>query len=294
MTRLLILGAAGMLGHKLWQTAAPRGDAWATLRRRPAHAGAARLFDEGRVLQGVDIGRLETVTQALDHVQPTVVVNCVGIIKQLAAAKDPVASIAVNALFPHQLAQICGARGIRLLHISTDCVFVGTRGGYREEDVTDATDLYGRTKALGEVTGPGCVTLRTSIIGRELAGASGLVEWFLRRRGGYADGYSGAIFSGVTTIELSRLVLEVIDRHPALTGLYHVSAAPIAKFDLLSLLNDAFNAGVALTARDEPKIDRSLDSQRFRDATGYRPPTWGAMVRELASDPTPYDRWRQQ
>ena len=294
MTRLLILGAGGMLGHKLWQTAATSGDAWATIRTCPPGARGTGLFEHPQVIQGVDVTRLPTVQHLLDRLKPAVVVNCVGVIKQLAAAKDPVTSIGVNALFPHQLAELCRARGIRLAHISTDCVFAGTRGGYREDDVTDAMDLYGRTKALGEVTGPGCITLRTSIIGRELTGASGLVEWFLTKRGGSADGYRGAIFSGFTTIELSRIVLEVIERHPTLTGLYHVSAVPIAKFDLLSLLNEAFSAGVAITPRDEPRIDRSLDSQRFRDATGYQPPSWGAMVQELASDPTPYERWRQQ
>lgn len=291
--RLLVLGAGGMLGHKLWQMAATSADAWATLRHSPPDGGGASLFEDRRVLQGVDVTRLDTVEQALAHVQPTAVVNCIGVVKQLAAAKDPVTSIGVNALFPHQLARLCGARGVRLVHISTDCVFAGTRGGYREDDVTDASDLYGKTKALGEVTGPGCLTLRTSIIGRELSGTSGLVEWFLTRGGGRADGYRRAVFSGVTTLELSRIVLDVVHRHGDLTGLYHVSSAPIGKLDLLTLLNDAFRAGVTIVPRDEPVIDRSLDSMRFREATGYRPPAWGEMVQELVSDPTPYERWRE-
>jgi len=294
VTRLLVLGAGGMLGHKLWQTAATSGDAWATMRTCPPGVAATGLFEHPQVLQGVDVTRLHTMQHILDRVKPAAVVNCVGVIKQIAAGKDPVTSIGVNALFPHQLARLCGDRGIRVVHISTDCVFAGTQGGYREEDVADAGDLYGRTKLLGELAGPGCITLRTSLIGRELGGASGLVEWFLTQRGGQADGYRRAVFSGFTTVELSRIILDVVDRHRDLTGLYHVSAAPIGKFDLLSLLNDAFNAGVAITPRDEPRIDRSLDSSRFREATGYRPPAWKDMVQELASDPTPYDRWREQ
>ena len=294
MTRLLILGAGGMLGHKLWQTAATSGDAWATMRTCPPGVAATGLFDHLQVVQGVDVTRLDTVQHVLDHVKPAAVVNCVGVIKQIAAAKDPITSIGVNALFPHQLARLCGDRGIRVVHISTDCVFAGTQGGYREDDAPDAGDLYGRTKLLGELAGPDGLTLRTSMIGRELSGASGLVEWFLTRRGGQADGYRRALFSGFTTLELSRIILDVVNRHRDLTGLYHVSAAPIGKLDLLTLLNEAFHAEVAIAPRDEPVIDRSLDSTRFREATGYRPPAWKEMVQELASDPTPYDRWREQ
>jgi dTDP-4-dehydrorhamnose reductase len=291
--RLLVLGAGGMLGHKLWDTAARSGEAWATIRSRP-RGPRGDFFDHPLVLQGVDVTRLHTMQHILDRVKPTAVVNCVGVVKQIDAGKDPITSIGVNALLPHQLARICGDRDIRLVHISTDCVFAGTKGGYRENDVADAGDLYGRTKLLGEIAGPGCLTLRTSMIGRELGSASGLVEWFLARRGGQADGYRRAVFSGFTTLELSRIILDVINRHPDLTGLYHVSAAPIDKLDLLTLLNDAFHTEVAIAPRDEPVIDRSLDSTRFREATGYRPPAWKDMVQELASDPTPYDRWREQ
>ena len=221
----------------------------------------------------MDVGRLETVSSRSTVYKPTVVVNCVGIIKQLAAAKDPVASIAVNALFPHQLARAVRARGIRLLHISTDCVFAGTRGGYREEDVTDAMDLYGRTKALGEVTGPGCVTLRTSIIGRELAGASGLVEWFLAQRGGSADGYSGAIFSGFTTIELSSAGPRGDRPPPGPDGPVSCLGGADCKVRPPQLAERRVQCGRrSLRPETSPRLTGALDSQRFRDATGYRPP----------------------
>jgi dTDP-4-dehydrorhamnose reductase len=220
------------------------------------------------------------------------VVNCVGVVKQLAAAKDPVESIAINALHPQVLARACVARGIRFVHISTDCVFDGARGSYREDDVPNATDLYGRSKALGEVDGPGCLTLRTSMIGRELSGTSGLVEWFLTRRGDTADGYAKAVFSGFTTAALASLILQVVTNHAGLEGLYHVSAAPIDKLQLLTRLNRAYGASVVIRPRDQPVIDRSLDSTRFRDATGYTPPTWEAMIAALAADPTPYEALR--
>ena len=282
-----------MLGHKLWQVAHPHLDTWATVRALTPMLAAIGLGDPARTITGVDARQPSTIDAALDRAAPDAVVNCIGIVKQLAAAKDPVESIAINALHPHLVARACGSRGIRLVHISTDCVFDGTRGAYREADRPDASDLYGRSKALGEVTAPGCLTLRTSIIGRELSGASGLVEWFLSRRGAGADGFTRAVFSGFTTAALSALILRVLDRHPTLEGLYHASAAPIDKDTLLRMLNQAFAAGVTITARDEPRIDRSLDSTRFREATGITPPSWPEMIGELAGDRTPYDQVRR-
>ena len=223
MTKLLIVGGAGMLGHKLWQTARTHLETWATVRTVSPALEALGVVDE-RTVTGVDVNRFETLEAALDRVSPDVVVNCVGVIKQLAAAKDPIASISINALYPHLLARAARARGARVIHISTDCVFDGVAGGYTEATLTNATDLYGRSKALGEIGGPGALTVRTSIIGRELSGTSGLVEWFLSRRGGTADGYRGAVFSGFTTAALAAILLRVIAEQPALEGLYHVSA----------------------------------------------------------------------
>jgi dTDP-4-dehydrorhamnose reductase len=292
MTRLLIVGGAGMLGHKLWQVARDQVETWATVRAATPALEALGVLD-ARTITGVDVTRFETLEAALDRARPDVVVNCVGVVKQLAAAKDPIPSIGINALHPHLLARAGRARGARVVHISTDCVFDGAAGGYTEADVTNATDLYGRTKAMGELTGPGTLTVRTSIIGRELAGTAGLVEWFLSRRGGAADGYRGAVFSGFTTAALAAILLRVIADQPALEGLYHVSAPAIDKLALLGRLNAAFEAGVTITPRDEPRIDRSLDSTRFQTETGIAPPGWDAMIAALAADPTPYETIRR-
>ena len=294
MNRLLILGGAGMLGHKLWQLAHPRCETWATVRRRTPALNALAPGDPARTIEGVDVRRPDHLEAALDRARPDAVVNCIGVVKQLAAAKDPVESIAINALHPHVLARACAERHIRLVHISTDCVFDGVRGGYHEDDVPNAADLYGRSKALGEVSGPGCLTVRTSIIGRELSGPSGLVEWFLSRRGGTADGYARAVFSGFTTTALSNILLRILTEHQGLEGLYHVAAAPIDKLTLLQLLNTAYHAEVAIARRDEPRIDRSLDGARFRAATGFVPATWEAMIAEMAADQTQYDSIRGQ
>lgn len=289
---VLIIGGSGMLGHKLWQTLGRRFDTWATLRSNQFDLGKYQIFRRDRCITSVDIGDSLAVLNAMALVRPDVVVNCVGVVKQLAAAKDPLPSIAINALFPHQLAAMCAATGARLIHVSTDCVFVGDEGLYVETDTADANDLYGRTKYLGEVGGTRQLTLRTSIIGRELVGATGLVEWFLSNRGGKVRGFQRAIYSGLTTLALAGLIGNLIEKHAELSGVYHVSTVPIDKFALLQLIKEAYGADVEIERDTDFVIDRSLDSTRFRTETGWRPPDWADMIHEMAQDSTPYDSWR--
>jgi dTDP-4-dehydrorhamnose reductase len=288
--KLLILGGAGMLGHALFLTARDEAEAWVTFRGHPPVDG---VFDSDRIISDVHADQFDTVVRAFATVRPDVVVNCIGVVKQRAGAKDPLTSLGINSLFPHRLAALSAAAGARLIQISTDCVFSGSKGQYRESDPPDASDLYGRTKQLGEVEGPACLTLRTSIIGRELTTSQGLVEWFLAQRG-RAPGYTRAIFSGLTSTELSRVLLRVIDRHRDLTGLYHVAAQAISKYDLLRLLNDAMDRGVAIEPDASVEIDRSLDGSRFAQVTGYVAPAWERMVAELAAGAPAYDGWRKQ
>jgi dTDP-4-dehydrorhamnose reductase len=284
--RLLVLGGQGMLGHKLWEIAAAQGvEAWATVRRP-----AGPLMVPDRAVTLTDVTDPAALTAALAGVRPDVIVNCVGIVKQSSLAVDPVSSIAINALLPHQLAAWCRAAGARLIHVSTDCVFSGRRGHYTEADLTDAEDLYGRSKNLGEAGAP-ALTIRTSMIGRELSGRHGLVEWFLGESGP-VRGYRRAIFSGLTTIELARVILDVIRLHPGLEGLYHVAADPIDKHALLEQIGAAFGHRAAIVPADEPVVDRSLDGRRFLTATGRRVPGWPEMIRDLAADRARYVEWR--
>ena len=294
MTRVLILGAAGMLGHKLWQTYRDRFDTWATVRSRPQEYAGYQLFDPERLIGGVDAFNFDTIVRTMATVRPDVVINCIGIIKQLSTAKDPIISLTINSLLPHRLANLCQAAGARFIHISSDCVFSGRKGMYTEDDISDAEDLYGRTKFLGEVAHSDCLTLRTSIIGREIQTTSGLVEWFLSNRGGRVRGYSRAIYSGFTTQALAQIIANIIERHSLLSGVYQVSSEPINKYDLLGLLRDAFDLSIEIESYPDLAIDRSLDSSRFRAAAGFMPPAWPAMIQELAADPTPYMQWRNE
>lgn len=282
-----------MLGHKLWQRARTQFDTYVTL-RVPPPAGARTLFEPERTLVGIDARRFESVIEALEATRPQVVVNAIGLVKQKAEARDTPALIEVNALFPHLLARATAQRGLRLIHVSSDCVFSGRRGAYdAERDLPDPLDAYGRAKLLGEPEEPGCLTLRTSLVGRELQGRHGLLEWFLSQRGGRIPGYTRAIFSGLTTSRFADLLLMLVEHQPALEGLHHVATAPISKHALLTLLGQAYALRVTIEARDQPVLDRSLDGQRFWSTIGLAPPTWPAMAAELAADPTPYDSWRQ-
>ncbi|HEX7956094.1 MAG TPA: SDR family oxidoreductase [Pyrinomonadaceae bacterium] len=290
--KVLILGGSGMLGHKLWQTLSRRFDARATFRQSPAAYARLGLFDPARSVGGVTAHDFDSVVRALAAARPAAVVNCVGIVKQDAAAKDPYQSIAVNALFPHRLAQACAAAGARLIHLSTDCVYTGRRGNYSEADASDAEDIYGRTKWLGEVDYPHALTLRTSMIGRELAGAHGLVEWFLSQRGKRVRGFRRAVFSGFTTQALAEIIGDVIADHESLSGVRHVAAEPINKFDLLTLVNAAYGAGIDIEPDEEFFCDRSLDGSRFQSETGFAPPSWPEMIERMARDETPYEEIR--
>jgi dTDP-4-dehydrorhamnose reductase len=289
--RVLILGAAGMLGHKVWQACRNRFDVWAAVRSRGAMP--PQLHDPTRLVTDVDATRLDSIVAAFAAVRPDVVINCIGIVKQSPKATEAVPALLVNALFPHRLAALCRASDTRLIHVSTDCVFSGHSGPYSERDPPDADDLYGRTKLLGELTAPGTVTLRTSMIGRELTTAHGLLEWFLSHRGGAVRGYRRALFSGPTTNALARLIVAVLEQCPDLTGLYHVAAEPIDKYDLLCRLNAIFRADVRIEPSDEVRIDRSLDGSRLQAAMGWTAPPWDDMLEELRADPTPYDQWRE-
>jgi dTDP-4-dehydrorhamnose reductase len=278
-TRVLVLGASGMLGNAVLRLlAGSKGfDGRGTVRS----AASARLLPEevrGRLELGVDVENPDSLASVLARVRPQVVINCVGVVKQLSEADDPLTAIPINSLLPHRLARLCAVADARLVHVSTDCVFAGTRGMYTEDDFPDANDLYGRSKYLGEVDYPNAVTVRTSIIGHELASAHGLVGWFLSQQG-QVRGFRRAVFSGLPTVELARVIRDHVLPRPELHGVHHVSAEPINKYDLLKLVAETYGKSIEIQPDDRLVIDRSLDSKRFRALTGYAPPSWPELVR---------------
>jgi dTDP-4-dehydrorhamnose reductase len=283
-----------MLGRRVWSELHDHMDTFAALRRSYNDVAALRWFDRDSVIERVDASVDADLGRAFAIATPDVVINAVGIVKQRDDAADTLQTVAINALLPHKLAARCADAGARLIHISTDCVFSGTRGSYTERDTPDASDLYGRSKLLGEVDQPNCLTIRTSMVGREIGSARGLIEWFLSQRAQTVRGFTRARFSGLSTAELARVIRLVIQEHAGLRGVWHVAGEQISKFDLLSIVNEQFGLETTIVADDSFVCDRTLDATRFMNATGYRPPTWPAMVAEMAADPTPYDEWTTQ
>lgn len=292
--KVVVIGAAGMLGHKLFQVLREHfdGTLGTTLEdvRKPPF-DKVELLQGNDIVTGLDVTDFAGLRKTLAGARPDFIVNCVGIIKQRPEATSPIPSITVNSLLPHKLATIATGWGGRVIHFSTDCVFSGRRGAYTEDDQSDADDLYGRTKYLGEVTVPNALTLRTSIIGRELVEHRSLLDWFLAQNRKSVRGYRNVIYSGVTTNEIANVVARVIREFPTLSGLYQVVSTPISKYDLLCLLRDAFGLAVDLTPDDTEVSDRSMKGDKFRIATGYLAPPWLSMVRQLAEDSTPYEEW---
>lgn len=277
--KILILGATGMLGHVLFSRLSLQRDldVYATVREA---AGLDQWFSpelRQKIITGIDADSFDTIAGAVGDVKPDVAINCVGLVKQLPIADDPQAAIAINALLPHKIAQICGAAGTRLIHIGTDCVFDGTKGNYTENDPSDAKDLYGRSKFLGEVAYPHCITLRTSLIGHELKGKHGLIEWFLSQEE-KTRGFTRAIFSGLPTVELARVIAQYVLPDPGLSGVCQVSSAAISKYELLQLVAARYGKTIEIEPDEAVVVDRSLDSSAFRQKTGYRPPAWDELV----------------
>ncbi len=279
--RVLVLGASGMLGSALLRyISSTDGFEVFGAARNP---GTKRHFCPpvaDRLLIGHDVCNGDHLLDLFEKVKPDCVINCVGLVKQLDQAKDPLSAIPINSLLPHRLANLCRFVNARLIHLSTDCVFSGAKGGYLESDAPDADDVYGRSKLLGEVGYDHTITLRTSIIGHELDGARSLINWFLSRQG-RTRGYTRAIFSGLPTVEIAKIIVECVIPNPSLHGLYHVSASPISKYDLLRLVAVEYGKEIEIDPDDSVAIDRSLDSSRFRQATGFNPESWPELIRRM-------------
>ena len=283
--RVIVLGAAGLIGHKLYRNLQERFDVFATLHGKREAAGAASLFESDRVIESVEALEFEKLTGILHATGADVILNCVGITKRRPKINEPCHAIGVNALFPHRLAKWAGEHGKRVIHFSTDCVFDGAIGDYTEESPTTGPDAYGKTKALGEIRYDHTLTIRSSFIGRELSEFSELLEWFLSQEGKTIKGFKEAYYSGVSTTFMTNVVAEIIENHPDLNGLYQLSIDnPISKFDLLSVARDAFNANIEIVPDSEFVTRPTLCGKKLKEKIGLTVPSWKEMMSELATD----------
>jgi dTDP-4-dehydrorhamnose reductase len=290
--KILIIGAAGMLGSAIFRSLSKHSDlqTYGTIRDNDGKKYFAPPLREALIPHISMEGEAGLLT-AFSIAKPDIVVNCVGIIKQSPIAQDHLESLVINATLPHRLAKYCNVSGARFVHFSTDCVFSGKSGQYKEGDYPDAYDLYGRTKYLGEVDYGNAITLRTSIIGHELASNRSLVDWFLSQNL-QVNGYRRAIFSGLPTIEVARVIKDYVIPNINLRGLYHLSVNPIDKNSLLKIISRIYKKNINIIPDDRVAIDRSLNSDRFRNATGYEPKDWITLVSDMYDDFENYRKLR--
>ena len=292
--RIVVIGGAGMLGHKMFQILRERFPDTVCITRedvRKPPFDRVELLQGDDVIRGVDVMDFDRLNGTLKEIRPDFIVNCVGIVKQRQEAQMAIPSITINSLLPHKLAAFAGAWGGRVIHPSTDCVFDGKRGGYTEADDSSAEDLYGKSKFLGELHCDNGLTLRTSIIGRELVEHRSLLDWFLMQQGKTVRGFRRVIYSGVTTNQLAAVVTLVIQKVPGLHGLFQVVSEPISKYELICMIRDAYKLEINIVPEDREVSDRSMKGDKFREDTGYVSPPWMELVERLAKDPTPYARW---
>lgn len=279
--RILVLGVTGMLGNAMFRVLSQvkTNEVFGTARS----ASALRLFGSDllkQIIVGVDVENQDSLVRVFADINPDVVVNCVGLVKQLASSNDPLLALPINAMLPHRIAKLCQLSNARLVHISTDCVFSGKMGGYRETDPSDAIDLYGKSKFIGEVAYSNSITLRTSIIGHELMSRQGLVDWFLSQEG-QIRGYTKAVFSGLPTVELARMVRDVVLPRPDMAGVFHVASLPISKFDLLNLVAEIYGKAIEIVPDDSVVVDRSLNADLIKQTAGYVAPNWRDLVTRM-------------
>ena len=278
---LLILGVNGMLGHTLFRYFYYRNklNTYGLLRDKKKLIQDKFLYSNKNIKE-IESEKIDKIYEKLIKWNINVLINCMGIVKQSQKAKNLEESIKINSLFPHELNSLCSKFKIRLIHISTDCIFSGKKGFYDEEDYPDSLDLYGRTKFLGELSNSNAITLRTSFIGKELSTNYGLLNWFLSQEG-KIKGFSKAIYSGVPTCELGRIIENYVLPNKCLKGLYNVSADPINKFTLLNIFKEVYKKNIIILKDETYQIDRSLNSKKFRKATGYKPLEWFKAIEKM-------------
>jgi len=276
--KVLIIGATGMLGYSLFSNLSEYSEleVYGTVRNVK---GKERFFIDypNKIIEGVEVDNIHNLEAVIADLKPTVVINCIGLIKQHYIAKQHTDAIAINSLLPHQLARICSLFEAKLIHFSTDCIFAGTKGGYLENDIPDAIDLYGKSKNLGEVDYAPHLTLRTSIIGHELSSSVSLIDWFLSQEN-KTKGFSQAAFSGLPTCVIAKLLAEYILPKPEITGLYHLSVDPIDKYSLLNLVSAVYNKEIEIEESTELTIDRSLNSDLLRKLINFNVPSWESQI----------------
>lgn len=281
MTKILILGSTGLLGNSILKYLSVKSEfkCFGTIRKNSDKKKLKNI--KNIILYKVDFDKSNNLKKIFKKIKPNIIINCIGVVKQVLNKNMNSEIIKVNSFLPHHLSELANENNkIRFIHFSTDCVFSGVKGNYSEEDITDAKDIYGVSKMLGEVNYPNSITLRTSIIGHELNTKYSLLNWFLSQKKSI-KGYKNAIFSGLTAPEIAKVLVKYVVPNKKLKGIYHLSGKPISKYDLLYIIKNVYKKKIKIMPCLNIKIDRSLNSNLFKKKTGYKPPAWNKLIKEM-------------
>lgn len=288
--RILVLGGTGLIGNRLTRQLRQNADVYASTRTSSVEMPVLEnILEPNKWIFGLDATDFQFLEAEIKRLKPDVIVNCVGVVKQQINSKNVEATILLNSVLPWRLSRFAEKYDFKLINFSTDCVFSGEIGKYKESSTPDAVDLYGRSKILGELNNAHVLTVRTSFVGREIKTFTNLFEWVQRCRSNKIVGYKQVIYSGLTTQAISEVIEKLIFDFSALTGLWHVSSEPISKYDLICLLNNSLNLKLDIESSEEIFCDRSLDSTAFASKTGLVVPNWITMVERYALEQEWYE-----
>jgi dTDP-4-dehydrorhamnose reductase len=277
--KVIILGSDGMLGHMLLRKAPQSWQIYSSTRND--FVGKNKFYFD---LDSTSDAQ-RTLLRNINYLRPDIVINCIGYIKQreeIHKSKE----VLINSWLPHMLNDLSIESHFKLIHFSTDCVFSGKKGMYTISDQPDPIDHYGLSKYAGEVASKNTLTLRTSIIGHEVKNKKSLLEWFLAQDD-KCDGYSKAIYSGLTTLQLSKYLFEYIIPsliNNKINGIHQLASPPINKYDLLTLISEVYKKKIEIKKNSSVQIDRSLMSTSIFKLLKMPEPLWPLMVREMHED----------
>lgn len=283
--RILILGGNGMIGHKIFQVISNKHlDTWVLFKKSFNDISFNEIFNKTNIIDNFDLSNFHKLSTLLNNLKPEVIINAVGITIRRGIDNIPSKSIQINSALPHFINEWVILNNKRLIHFSTDCVFSGDQGSYTENSIPDARDIYGKSKALGEVSSKNTLTLRGSMIGREIENKTELLEWVLSQRNKQLKAFSNVIYSGITTIRMAKLVLKIIEEFPQMHGIYNVSSECISKYDLIKLFVKEFNISIDIISDDSYISKKDLDSTKFYNELGIDKPNWNDLIIELIND----------
>jgi len=278
--RILILGIDGMIGHKIAQSLSQDYEVIGSTRKDVNHQkiglNNCLLYKKDFIIDDQNV--------FFNKISPDVIINCIGITTRRGISRNMSNTDFINSRFPHKISEWVSIKNRRLIHFSTDCVFSGKKGDYLDDDKPDANDIYGMSKAKGEIDNNSSLTLRCSMIGREIYNHTELFEWLYSMKNKDIEGYANVIYSGVTTFWMGDVIKKILKNNISLSGIYNISSEPISKYHLLLKLSDAFKLNVNVSANLNIKSNKVLNSKKFAEITGIIPPNWDDLIPYFKND----------